>query len=157
MLALGSQAPDFSLNDQTGQPVHLADFRGQKQVVLYFYPKDDTAGCILEAQGFSQAQADYTALDAVILGVSKDTEQSHQKFCNKYGLSITLLADPEHKVIEQYGAWQLKKFMGKEHMGTVRSTYLIDKQGIIRQIWPKVTPKGHEGEVLATLKALNSK
>ncbi len=154
MLAIGDTAPDFELEDSYGAQVKLSDFIGKKSVVLYFYPADDTPGCTLEAQGFSERKAAYDELETVVLGVSKDTVKSHAKFCKKYGLQVTLLADPEHKVIEQYGQWQLKKMMGKEFMGTIRSTFLIDTKGVIRQIWPKVTPKGHETEVLAALKEL---
>lgn len=154
MLSIGTPAPNFTLEDSAGQPVSLQDFKNQKHVVLYFYPKDDTPGCTLEAQSFSEAKADYDALEAVVLGISKDTIRSHAKFCQKYGLQITLLADPEHQVIEQYGAWQLRKFMGREYMGTVRSTYLIDKEGIIRQVWPAVKPEGHDQEVLEALRQL---
>ncbi len=144
-------APNFSLPDSYGNIVSLADFQNKKNIVLYFYPKDDTPGCTLEAQSFSAAKADYERLDTVVLGVSKDSQKSHQKFCQKYGLHVTLLSDPEHTVIEQYGAWQLKKFMGREYMGIQRMTFLIDKAGVIRQVWPAVTPAGHEKEVLAAI------
>lgn len=154
MLSIGDKAPDFTLTDSYGNSVSLSDFAGEKNVVLYFYPKDDTPGCTVEAQSFSAAKADYDALNTVVLGVSKDTAASHQKFCTKYGLQVTLLADPDHVVIEQYGAWQLRKFMGREFMGTIRSTYLINKDGVIRQVWPQVTPKGHEVEVLEAVRAL---
>src|SRR5690242_13081674 len=107
MLPPNSIAPDFCLRDELNNEVRLSDYAGKKNVALYFYPKDDTPGCTLEAQGFSESKTDYDALDTVILGVSKDTVKSHQKFCKKYGLVITLLADPEHQVIDQYGAWQL--------------------------------------------------
>lgn len=155
MLKIGDTAPDFVLTDTYGDQVSLSDFKDKQHVVLYFYPKDDTAGCTLEAQGFSEKNDEYKKLNTVVLGVSKDTQKSHAKFCRKYGLTITLLADPEHEVIEQYGMWQLKKFMGREFMGTVRSTFLIDKTGTIREIWPKVTPKGHEVEVLEAVRELN--
>jgi peroxiredoxin Q/BCP len=154
MLQVGDVAPDFTRTDSYGNEISLSDFVGHKNIVLYFYPKDDTPGCTVEAQGFSEKQADYTALNTVVLGVSKDTAKSHSKFCKKYGLSVTLLADPEHELIDQYGAWQLKKFMGREFMGTVRMTFLIDKEGKIRQIWPSVTPAGHENEVLEAVRAL---
>lgn len=152
MLNVGDVAPDFKLNDSYGNLVKLSDYIGKKNVVLYFYPKDDTPGCTLEAQGFSERHEDYAALDAVVIGVSKDNERSHQKFCTKYGLKVCLLSDPDHKTIERYGQWQLKKFMGREFMGTVRSTFLIGKEGKILHIWPQVTPKGHEEEVLETIR-----
>ncbi len=154
MLKTGQKAPDFTLNDADGQPVHLADFVGSKHVVVYFYPKDDTPGCTLEAKGFSAAADEYAALETRVLGISKDSEASHKKFCQRYGLAVTLLADPDHQVIEAYGAWQMKRFMGHENLGIVRSTYLIDKQGIIRQVWPEVTPAGHEKAVLEAVKGL---
>ncbi len=154
MLQVGDLAPSFTLNDSDGQSVSLTDFRGQRSVILYFYPKDDTAGCTLEAQGFSAAQPDYDQLNATVLGISKDSEASHQKFCQKYGLHIRLLADPTHEVIDRYGAWQEKKMMGRTYMGTQRMTFLIDKEGIIRQIWPAVTPLGHEKQVLSSLRKL---
>lgn len=153
-LSIGDPAPLFTLNDTNDQIISLKDFIGHKNVVLYFYPKDNTPGCTLEAQNFSDQKDAYDQLNAVVIGVSQDSVKSHQKFCQLYGLKIILLADPEHQVIEQYGAWQEKSMMGKSFMGTVRSTYLIDKNGIIQQIWPKVTPKGHEQEVLMALKQL---
>lgn len=155
MLPIGAKAPDFNLNDTHGTPVKLSDFKGKNNVVLYFYPKDDTPGCTVEAKAFSTAKSSYDKLDTIVLGVSKDTEVSHQKFCNKYSLTVTLLADPDHKIIDRYGAWQIKKLYGKESMGTVRSTYLIDKNGIISQVWPKVRPAGHEIEVLKAVKTLS--
>lgn len=154
MLKVGDTAPGFTLNDSYKTPVSLADFAGQKNVVLYFYPKDDTPGCTLEAQGFSDKHEEYSKLDTAVLGVSKDTESSHQRFCNKFGLHVTLLSDQDHQIIEAYGAWQPKKMFGREYMGIVRSTFLIDKAGVIRRVWPEVTPEGHELEVLEAIKAL---
>jgi peroxiredoxin Q/BCP len=148
MLIVGQTAPNFSLLDSTNATVNLADFKGKQNVVLYFYPKDDTEGCTIEAQGFSQSKSDYDKLETVVLGVSKDTTKSHAKFCNRYGLIITLLSDPEQKAIDAYDVWQEKSMFGKKYMGIVRTTFLIDKEGIIRHIWPKVSPKGHESEVL---------
>lgn len=153
MLKIGEPAPNFTLNDTDGRAVSLTDFVG-KNLVLYFYPKDDTPGCTLEAQQFSTAKPDYEALNAVVVGVSKDSVKSHQKFCRKYGLRVTLLSDPDHQVIESYGAWQPKKLYGQEYLGTQRMTYLIDATGTIRQIWPKVTPKGHEQAVLEAIRRL---
>ncbi len=156
MLEVGSVAPSFTLFDQDNQPVSLEEFRDKHNVVLYFYPKDNTPGCTLEAQEFSSARADYQALDTVVLGVSRDSVSSHQKFCSTLGLKVNLLSDPDHQVIEAYGAWQLKQMMGKEFMGIVRATYLIDKQGIVRQVWPKVTPAGHALAVLEAIKSLST-
>lgn len=154
MLKIGDTAPDFTLPDSFGSKVHLADFQGKKNVVLYFYPKDDTPGCTLEAQGFSDQQAAYEALETVVIGVSRDTVSSHKKFCQKYGLRLMLLADKNREVIENYGAWQYKKMFGREFKGTIRITFLIDKNGIIRQIWPNVTVEGHEKEVLGAIQRL---
>lgn len=153
-LKIGDLAPDFTLNDSHDQKVTLSEFAGQKNIVLYFYPKDDTAGCTLEAQGFSARKANFAAIDTIILGVSKDDEKSHQKFCDKYELDLTLLSDPEHKIIERYGAWQLKNMMGNQYMGTTRLTFLIDKKGVIKQIWPAVKPAGHAQAVLERAKNL---
>lgn len=157
MLKIGDTAPDFTLVDSSNNQVSLSDFYGKKHVILYFYPKDDTPACTVEAQGFSERQEDYAQLDAVVLGISKDTVRSHERFCRKYGLSLTLLADPQHQVIEQYGAWQLKKFMGREFMGTVRTTFLIDKIGKIRRVWPNVEVMGHVQEVLEAVQSLTGK
>ncbi len=154
MLAVGDKAPDFQLIDSDGDEISLAQFAGQKNVVLYFYPADDTPGCTIEAQGFSSRQSDYEALETVVLGVSTDSQISHQKFCRKYGLRVTLLVDADHRVTEEYGAWQEKNLFGHQHMGTIRSTYLIDRSGTIRQIWPKVKPEGHELAVLEAIREL---
>ncbi len=156
MLDVGSVAPSFTLFDQDNQAVSLEEFRDKQNVVIYFYPKDNTPGCTLEAQEFSNSIAEYRALETTVLGISRDSVGSHQKFCSLLGLKVRLLSDPEHQVIEAYGAWQLKKMMGKEFMGIVRSTFLIDKEGIIRQVWPKVTPAGHALSVLEAIKKLNT-
>lgn len=149
----GTKAPGFCLPDQNGREVCLKDFLG-KWVVLYFYPKDNTSGCTKEAVGFSEAREEFEKLGAVILGVSPDSVRSHKNFEEKKGLKITLLSDKEHKVIEAYGAWQLKKMYGREYFGVVRSTYLIDPQGIIRHIWKKVKVAGHVEAVKEKLKEL---
>ena len=154
MLKIGEKAPDFTLQDSSGQQVSLSDFQGRSNVVVYFYPEDDTPACTLQAQDFSANKADYDALNTVVLGISDNTIKSHAKFCNKYGLTITLLADPEHEVIESYGSWSNKQLFGHKYMGTIRSTFLIDKDGIIQQIWPKVTAEGHAQEVLTKLRSL---
>ena len=146
----GSKAPTFKLNDTNGKEVSLSDFKGKK-VVLYFYPRDDTPGCTVEACAFRDAKAQITKKGAVVLGVSKDDEASHQKFVKKYDLNFTLLTDPEHKVIEKYGAWAEKSLYGKKFMGIVRSTFVIDEDGIIMKVFPKVSPDGHVDEILAEL------
>ncbi|OUQ24363.1 peroxiredoxin [Flavonifractor sp. An135] len=151
MLEIGTKAPDFTLPDQDGNPVSLSDFRG-KTVVLYFYPRDNTPGCSRQASAFAQAFADFQALDAVVLGVSKDSTASHQKFAAKYDLPFRLLSDPELTTLQAYGVWQEKKLYGKTSMGVVRSTYVIDGDGIIRHAMPKVKPDANAGDVLALLK-----
>ncbi|MEE1273846.1 MAG: peroxiredoxin [Olegusella sp.] len=137
MLELGTVAPDFELSDQDGVTHRLSDYRGRK-VVLYFYPRDNTAGCTKQACGFAERYPQFAEKGAVVLGVSKDSVASHKRFQQKYSLPFTLLADPEHAVIEAYGAWQEKKNYGKVSMGTVRSTYLIDEEGIVRRAVTKV-------------------
>ena len=153
MVEIGKKAPEFCLPDQDGNEVCLKDFRG-KWVVLYFYPKDNTSGCTREAIDFTENLKDFEELDAVVLGVSKDSVKSHKNFMEKHGLKITLLSDPEHKVIEAYGAWKLKKRYGREYFGTERSTFLIDPDGIVRFIWRNVKVKGHVEEVKNKLKEL---
>lgn len=132
MLEVGMKAPQFTLPDKNGNMVSLSDFLGKK-VVLYFYPKDNTPGCTKQACGFSERYPQFTEKGAVILGVSKDSVASHKKFEEKYGLAFTLLSDTERKVIEAYDVWKEKKNYGKVSMGVVRTTYLIDEQGIIRK------------------------
>lgn len=137
MLEIGIQAPDFELPDQDGVIRKLSDYKGKK-VILYFYPKDNTAGCTKQACGFSERYPQFLEKGAVILGVSKDTVASHKKFQEKYSLAFTLLADPERKVIEAYDVWKEKKNYGKVSMGVVRTTYLIDESGIIVRANDKV-------------------
>ena len=137
MLEKGTKAPEFALNDKDGNLVKLSDFLGKK-VVLYFYPKDNTAGCTKQACGFSERYPQFTEKGAVILGVSKDSVSSHKRFEEKYGLAFTLLADPERKVIDAYDVWKEKKNYGKVSMGVVRTTYLIDEQGLIIKANDKV-------------------
>jgi peroxiredoxin Q/BCP len=149
----GQKAPDFKAPDQNGNLVRLADFQSY-WLVLYFYPKDDTPGCTVEAKDFTEYEKEFSALGANILGVSLDSEKSHCKFIQKHNLSIQLLSDPEHQVCEAYGIWQLKKFMGKEFMGVVRSTFLIDPDGNLAHVWPNVKAKGHAQAVLAKLQEL---
>ena len=150
MLEVGTKAPDFTLQDKHGSPVSLSDFQGKK-VVLYFYPKDNTPGCTREAVAFARAYEGFKSRDAVIIGISKDSVASHLKFAQKYDLPFVLLSDPEHAVIEQYGVWQEKKLYGKVSMGVVRSTYLINEEGIIEKVMPKVKPDTNADEILAYL------
>ena len=149
----GQQAPLFSVTDPEGNPVNLADFSTQ-WVVLYFYPKDDTPGCIIEAKDFTELSDEFSKLGAKILGISPDSQKSHCKFILKHNLSIMLLSDPEHDVAEAYGAWRLKKFMGKEYMGIERSTFLIAPNQTIAYTWSKVQAKNHAIAVLTTLREL---
>lgn len=152
-LAIDMSAPEFIAPDRTGANITLQDFEGQ-WLVLYFYPKDNTPGCTTEATDFTAKLADFAALNAKIIGISPDSIASHGKFITKHNLGITLLSDPEHQIAEQYGVWQLKKFMGKEYMGIVRSTFLIDPTGKIAQIWSNVRVKNHADTVLIHLQQL---
>ena len=151
----GQQAPDFTALDQDDNQVSLSDL-SEKWVVLYFYPKDDTPGCTVEAKDFTELSQQFNQLKAQILGVSTDSAKSHCRFINKHHLSITLLSDPEHHLAELYGAWQLKKFMGKEYMGVARSTFLISPDKIIAYTWSIVKPKGHAEQVLTKLRELSA-
>ncbi len=147
---IGIKAPDFCLPDQEERSVCLRDYRG-RWVVLYFYPKDDTPGCTTEACDFTNSLAAFEKLDAAVLGISPDPPQSHARFSEKHHLRLTLLSDPEHIILETYGAWGLKQNYGKEYWGVLRKTFLIDPEGRIRHIWPKVSVEGHAGEVMETL------
>ncbi len=149
----GDVAPDFSLPDQEGKPVSLASQRG-KWVVLYFYPKDDTPGCTIEAMSFTKYAADFEKLGAKILGVSKDTCESHMKFARHRSLGITILSDPETSVLQLYGVWKKQKFLGREFLGTARTTFLISPEGKIAKVWEAVNPMGHAQAVLETLKGM---
>lgn len=153
MIKEKSKAPDFSLVDEKGQKVSLSDFGG-KPVVLYFYPKDDTPGCTTEACNFRDDYSKYEELGAVILGVSPDSEKSHAKFATKHQLPFTLLVDEGHKVCDLYGVWGKKKFMGKEYEGVHRTTFLIDRKGMIAKVFEGVKPAVHSGEVLEALTTL---
>ena len=153
MLSTGSPAPDFTMPRDGGATVTLSALRPGK-VVLYFYPKDDTPGCTLEAQDFNARLADFTAAGATVIGISKDSVKSHDKFCKKYGLSIILASDEVGSTCEDYGAWVEKSMYGKTYMGIQRMTVLIDGAGNVAHIWPKVSVKGHADEVLAAVKAL---
>ncbi len=153
---IGDKAPDFCLENQHGERVCLENFRG-KWVVLYFYPKDNTPGCTTEALEFTELLPEFEALNAVVIGVSKDTVESHKKFAEKKGIRITLLADTERKVIEAFGVWKLKRRFGRESYGVERSTFLIDPNGIIAHVWRNVRAKGHAIRVLNRLKELAQK
>ena len=147
LLEAGQKAPEFTAKDQDGNEISLRDYLGKK-VVLYFYPKDDTPGCTKEACAFRDNFPNFKKIDAAVLGVSVDGQKAHRKFADKHELPFTLLVDDEKKIVEAYGVWGLKKFMGKEYMGTNRVTYLIDEQGAIEKVWPKVKPETHAAEVL---------
>ena len=148
----GNKAPDFTALDQDGKKVKLSSFRDKKNIVLYFYPKDMTPGCTTQACGFRDQQKSFKS--TVILGVSIDSQERHQKFIEKYDLPFTLLADVDKNVVQKYGVWQEKKLYGKTFMGIVRSTFIIDKTGTIRKIFVKVKVKNHIEEVLNALKEL---
>ena len=150
MLEIGTKAPEFSLPDQNGKIRNLADYRGQK-VVLYFYPKDMTSGCTKQACGFGEMYPQFREKGAVVLGVSKDSVASHKKFEEKYGLPFTLLADPELEVIKAYDVWKEKKLYGKASMGVVRTTYLIDEEGVIVKAFDKVKAAENPAQMLGEL------
>jgi peroxiredoxin Q/BCP len=154
-LTEGHKAPEFCLPDQDENNVCLKDFAG-KWVVLYFYPKDNTSGCTKEAQDFTALKGDFESENAVILGVSKDSVKSHIKFIEKKELGITLLSDEETTIHQKYDVWRIKKNYGKEYLGTVRSTFLIDNEGNIARIWDNVKTKEHAEKVLATLKEIKA-
>ena len=151
MLKTGIKAPDFTLPDQDGNNVSLTDFRGQK-VVLYFYSKDNTSGCTRQANAFASAYEDFKSQNAVVIGVSKDSTASHRKFADKHNLPFILISDPELTAIKAYEVWQEKKLYGKVSMGVVRSTYIIDEEGIIEKVMPKVKPDTNAAEILEYLK-----
>ena len=150
LLEVGAVAPDFARQDKNGNTVHLSDFAG-KRVVLYFYPRDNTPGCTRQACAFAGAYAGFQALDAVVIGVSKDSVASHQRFAEKYNLPFILLSDPELQAIQAYGVWQEKKNYGKVSMGVVRTTYVIGADGRIERVIPKVKPDTNAAEILAYL------
>lgn len=150
MLEIGMKAPDFTLSDKDGNAVSLSDFLGKK-VVLYFYPKDNTPGCSRQACAFAAAYEIFRARNVAVIGISKDSVASHQKFAQKYNLPFVLLSDPERQAIEAYGVWQEKKLYGKVSMGVVRTTFLIDEQGMIEKVMPKVKPDTNAAEILACL------
>ncbi|MBR3972755.1 MAG: thioredoxin-dependent thiol peroxidase [Oscillospiraceae bacterium] len=152
MLETGMKAPEFTLNDKDGNVVSLSDFLGKK-VVLYFYPKDNTPGCTRQACAFAAAYDGFKSKDVVVIGISKDSAASHLKFAQKNNLPFILLSDPELKAIQSYGVWQEKKLYGKVSMGVVRTTFIIDEQGNIERVMPKVKPDTNAAEILAYLGA----
>ena len=151
-LSAGDRAPDFELPSSSGEPVRLSSLKG-RQVVLYFYPKDDTPGCTVEACSFRDNLPKFGKLDAVVLGVSRDSLESHMKFIDKYSLNFTLLSDEDLEAHALYDTWREKMNYGRKYMGTERSTFVIDADGKVKKIFRKVSPKGHEVEVLAALKS----
>jgi len=153
MLNVGDTVPDFCLPNQDEEEICLRDLKG-KWIVLYFYPKDNTPGCTTEAQDFTKALKDFEKLNAIVLGVSPDSPKKHRNFIEKKDLKITLLSDEDKELCKTFGCWQLKKFMGKEYMGVVRSTYIIDPDGKIAAKWEKVKVKGHVEEVKKKLEEL---
>ncbi len=153
MVDAGDAAPDFTLADGVGDTIELSGFRG-KPVVLYFYPRDNTPGCTLEACDFRDGFADVSEVGVEVLGVSPDSASSHRKFTSKHELPFRLLSDPEHEVADAYGVWGEKTFMGRKSMGIIRSTFLIDAGGTIRKVWRKVRVEGHAAEVLEAARAL---
>ena len=152
MLEKGNKAPDFTLSDKDGNNVSLSDFRGKK-VVLYFYPKDNTPGCTRQACAFAGLYGEYKNKNVEVSGISKDSVASHQKFAEKHGLNFVLLSDPELTAIKAYGVWQEKKLYGKIGLGVVRTTFIIDENGIIEKVMPKVKPDTNAAEILAELNA----
>lgn len=153
MVTTGDAAPEFSLPRDGGGTISLADLRGRK-VVLYFYPKDDTSGCTIEAIDFTRLKDAFAATDTLVIGLSKNSVKDHDKFCRKHGLGIVLASDADSDTCERYGTWVEKSMYGKKYMGIERTTFLIDRAGQIAQIWPKVKVEGHADEVLASARGL---
>jgi len=154
MLTTNQPAPAFSSPNQHNRPVSLADYKGRKHVVLYFYPKDDTPGCTIEANQFTALASEFAKHDAVVIGVSKDSCASHQAFIDKYGLKLDLLADTSGELCQRYGVWQEKEKDGVRKMGVVRSTFVIDKNGVLREALYGVTADGHAQDMLDRVRAL---
>ena len=150
MLEVGTKAPEFALSDKSGNTVRLSDFLGKK-VVLYFYPRDNTPGCTRQACAFAQSYGAVQEKNTVVIGVSKDSAASHLKFAEKYALPFVLLSDPELQAIQAYGVWQEKKLYGKVSMGVVRTTFIIDENGVIEKVMPKVKPDTNAADILAYL------
>jgi peroxiredoxin len=154
MLEKNQLAPDFAAPDQNNKIINLSEFRNKNNVVLYFYPKDDTSGCTLEARQFTELADRFSALETVIIGVSKDSCDSHRAFIDKYGLNVTLLADTGGKICESYGVWQEKEKNGEKKMGIVRSTFIINKDGMLQEVMYAVSADGHALEILEKVKQL---
>lgn len=152
MLKAGMKAPAFALRDKDGKEVRLSDFWG-REVIVYFYPKDNTPGCSRQAAAFAALYAEYKALGLEVIGISRDSESSHVKFASKYSLPFILLSDPDTKTILDYGVWQEKKLYGKVSMGVVRTTFLIDAKGMIEKVWERAKPDTNAGEIMAYLKS----
>lgn len=150
MVEVGQKAPLFTLPDQNGEMVSLESYCGQK-VILYFYPRDNTPGCTRQAQAFAAEHEAFVQKGAVVLGISKDSVSSHQKFAAKYELPFRILSDPDHQVLEAYGVWQEKKLYGKVSMGTVRTTFLIDEEGVVQSVMKKVKPDTNACQVMGLL------
>lgn len=153
MVEEGKKAPAFSLPNQDGKKVALKDFKG-KNLILYFYPKDNTSGCTKEALAFNEQLDELKKLNTEVVGVSKDSVESHVKFINKQGLNFTLLSDTELEILEKYGVWQEKKMAGKTYMGIVRTTLIIDETGKVRKVYPKVRVNGHVEKVMEDLREI---
>lgn len=155
MIEIGDMAPDFRLPDKDGKEVCSVSFRG-KWIIVYFYPKDNTQGCTIEAIDFSESQMELEELNAAVIGISPDSIESHLKFVSKHNLTVVLLSDTERKVLEQYGVWQLKKMYGREYFGVKRSTFIINPSGIVAAIFKRVKVKGHVAEVKLKLEELRN-
>ena len=154
MLETNQSAPDFSTPDQDDNVFNLIDYRNSKNVVLYFYPKDDTPGCTIEAREFTALAGEFAALDTMVIGVSKDSCESHQAFIDKYRLNVNLLSDSSGELCERYGVWQQKEKNGEKRMGIVRSTFVIDKQGMLREVMYGVDADGHAQEILEKVRQI---
>lgn len=154
MLEKNQIAPDFTSPNQNGENISLADFRGRKNVILYFYPKDDTPGCTIEANQFTELASDFAKVDTVVIGVSKDSCESHQAFIDKFGLKVDLLADTSGDLCEKYGVWQEKEKNGVKSMGILRSTFVIDRDGELVEVIYGVNPDGHASAMLSRVSEL---
>ena len=155
MLETNQTAPDFTSTNQDDETVSLSQFKGKQHVVLYFYPKDDTPGCTVEANEFTALAAEFATAGAVVLGVSKDSCEKHRKFIAKHDLKVDLLADTSGEVCEKYGTWGERQFMGKKYMGIARSTFVIDKNGVLVEVNYKVKAKGHAQQILDLIRTLD--
>jgi peroxiredoxin Q/BCP len=155
MLEINQTAPEFTVTNQGEQNVNLSDFRGKQNVVLYFYPKDDTPGCTIEANEFTALIKEFAEADTVVLGVSKDNCEKHRKFIDKYDLKVELLADTSGEICEKYDTWGEQQFMGKKYMGIARSTFVIDKTGMLVEVLYKVKAKGHAQQMLEFVRGLD--